>query len=273
MRFSLLLSLGAAGAHAAKMSARPSFEMGQAMGNAISEGVSENPAGFAAEMEDAFSAKIRNPAMDAAVASANKKYGSFLQRPALNLHVGETVSSSLDSEKATARAALAELEHSELEFADKMVHAYTSFLSTPADAQREASSFHGMKAVVNYYAALIDQGGLSARKGLAGLLNLASLPNGKAALSLVSPLLVRKASNLAQKESTPDDTRNLAGSLVTYITGLPVSFQSSDVSTGSYGHTSIVVPAPSRIYGADETISQLSAGAHGSDTAAGDYYH
>ncbi|CAD7975011.1 unnamed protein product, partial [Amoebophrya sp. A120] len=47
----------------------------------------------------------------------------------------------------------------------------------------------------------------------------------------------------------------MAGSLITFLTNMPVSFQSSDSATGAYGHTNIVLPSPSRVYGAEEEIA------------------
>lgn len=48
----------------------------------------------------------------------------------------------------------------------------------------------------------------------------------------------------------------MAGSLITRITGMPVAFQSSDIRTGAYGHTTIVVPRPSRVYGGTQSFLQ-----------------
>merc|ERR1719240_2321537 len=104
---------------------------------------------------------------------------------------------------------------------------------------------------------MMDMGGASGRAGVVGLLKLASLPNAKSIMSLST--VIFKASRLAKRESTSDETRNLCGSLITFLTGMPVAFQSSDAATGSYGHTNIVVPSPTRVYGADR-VSELAAG-------------
>ena len=232
---------------------RPSFQTGQAMGEAISAGVSANPGAFAAEMQSAVQPKVNsNPNVDAVIAANNQKY-SFLARPALTLHVGETVSSSLSAESAQVRDKLASLENAEISFADAL--ARSSFLQGPlSDIQREGASLGSMKDIVAYYNGEIQAGGLSARRGLAGLLSIGSLPNGRAALNVARPMLIRSAATLAKKESTPDDTREMCGSLITLISGLPFSVQSSDVATGSYGHTTIVLPAPSRVYAPDSMV-------------------
>ena len=245
----LRVTLCAAFGLATVSASRPSFQTGQAMGEAISAGVSSDPDAFAAEMGSAFPKPNTNPNVDAVIAAQNKKY-SFLARPALNLHVGETKSSTLAAESVQIRQKLAALEQAELSFADALSR--SSFLQGPlSDIQREGASGSSMKDIVGYYASEINAGGLSARRGLTGLLAVGALPNGRAALNLARPLLIRSAAQLAKKESTSDDTRELAGSLITLISGLPFSVQSSDVATGSYGHTTIVLPAPSRVYGPD----------------------
>merc|ERR1719253_2556143 len=102
--------------------------------------------------------------------------------------------------------------------------ARASFLS--GDIQREGADFAASKQAADYYTAMLDADGVSARRGVVGLLKLASLPNAKAIMSLSTVLF--KASRLAKKESTPDETRNLCGSLITFLTNQPVAFSSSD---------------------------------------------
>mmetsp|Transcript_26208 Transcript_26208/g.65986 ORF Transcript_26208/g.65986 Transcript_26208/m.65986 type:complete len:263 (-) Transcript_26208:166-954(-) len=244
--------------------AKPSFALGQELGDAISAGISGDSAGFANRIAPALEVPVlRNAGVEGALAAAAKK-ASFLQRPALNLHVGETSSSGLAADRAAAAAALMSLEQSEVDLLDRIAH--KSFLQSPvSDLQREGAEGSAFVNQITYYGGLVDAGGVSARRGLIGLLQLASLPNARVALQ---PMLF-KVSNLAKKESTPDSTRELAGSLITFLSNLPYSVQSSDVATGAYGHTNIVLPSPSRVYGADRVLAQLSAGAHAADTSAG----
>ena len=68
------------------------------------------------------------------------------------------------------------------------------------------------------------------------------------------------AAKLMSRPSTPADTSGLAGSLITLLTDMPVTSTVSDVKTGSYGHVNIVVPRPSRLYGADEALLELASG-------------
>ena len=84
-------------------------------------------------------------------------------------------------------------------------------------------------------------------------------------------LLLLKCKRLMSSPETPDDTRALAGSLITLLTDVPVTSESSDSKTGSYGHVNIVVPRPSRVYGADKEILELEGGAAPSDTEEGAY--
>ncbi|CAD7975639.1 unnamed protein product [Amoebophrya sp. A25] len=205
--------------------AKPSFATGQALGAALSEAIS---AGEGSKISAALLAGQ-----------------SFLKRPStLNLHVGETAQTSSSDRAATASALMA-LESGEARFLETL-SSKGSFLRSPlADLQRLGGEAAVFKDALSYYSGLVDAGGVSARKGLVGLLQLASLPNARVPMATV----LFKCSQLAKKESTSDADRELAGSIITYLTNMPVAFQSSDVASGSYGHTNIVLPAPSRVYG------------------------
>jgi len=82
------------------------------------------------------------------------------------------------------------------------------------------------------------------RAGLVGLLALMS--NDEARVSMSKSGIAAKARTFANLPSTSDYDRELAGSLITGITGEPVAFQISDANTGGYGHTNVIVPSPSR---------------------------
>lgn len=232
---------------------KPTFQLGTQIGEALSAGISDGSASA-----DFSPAPMTNSNIASVVAAEDKKYASFAQRPLLNLHVAETHSDSLSAGSAAANAALAALESSDVARLEKIARG--SFLS--GDIQREGAEFVASKQAADYYTALLDAGGPAGRRGVVGLLKLASLPNAQAIMNLST--VIFKASTLAKRESTPDETRNLAGSLVTFLTGMPVAFQSSDAATGSYGHTNIYVPSPSRVYGPDAVLAQLAAGAHAS---------
>merc|ERR1712072_533159 len=187
----------------------------------------------------------------------------------LNLHVAETHSDSMASENAAANAALTALENDEVARLEKMARA--SFLQGVNDVQREGVEVTAAKQAADYYTSLLDASGATARRGVVGLLKLAALPNAKAVMTFSTVLF--KASRLAKKESTPDETRNLCGSLITFLTNMPVAFQATDPVSGSYGHTNIIVPSPSRVYSPDNVLAQLNAGARAIDTNAGGYYN
>ena len=91
------------------------------------------------------------------------------------------------------------------------------------------------------------------------LIDLWGEPNAKP-LMLFSGLLF-KCKKLMSSPETPDDTRALAGSLITLLTDVPVTSETSDEKSGSYGHVNIVVPRPARVYGADKEILELEGGA------------
>ena len=60
--------------------------------------------------------------------------------------------------------------------------------------------------------------------------------------------------------STPDYIKNLAGSLISLISGMPVATSSADFMSGSYGHVNLVVPRPSRTYLSDKQIAFATGG-------------
>ena len=90
-------------------------------------------------------------------------------------------------------------------------------------------------------------GGEMNRHLLSQLLKEANTPGAKEKMN--ASLLIPAAARFAKKESTSDYDRDMAGSLITLLSGKPIIFQSSDAESGSYGHTNIVVPSPARIYG------------------------
>ncbi|CAD7976432.1 unnamed protein product [Amoebophrya sp. A25] len=202
--------------------AKPSFATGQALGAALSEAISSG----------------EGSKISAALLAGQ----SFLKRPStLNLHVGETAQTS-SSERAATTSALMALESGEARLLETLSQK-SSFIQSPlSDLQRLGAEAAVFKDALTYYGGLVDAGD---RRGLVGLLQLASLPNARVPMATV----LFKCTQFAKKESTSDADRELAGSIITYLTNMPVAFQSSDAASGSYGHTNIVLPAPSRVYG------------------------
>ena len=79
------------------------------------------------------------------------------------------------------------------------------------------------------------------------------------------------ASGLMSRPETSDDLQRLAGSLITLNSDMPVTSEVSDDKSGSYGHVSIVLPRPSRVYRPDQTAMELQAGMQPSATAVGSF--
>merc|ERR1712139_688999 len=115
----------------------------------------------------------------------------------------------------------------------------------------------------------LEAGGDLAKKALARLLDLSSEPNAKWVIENAG--ILGDATTLLSKEDTSDDIQRLAGSLITRVTDTPVTAETSDSDTGSYGRVHIVIPRPSRVYRPDETVVELMTGVQPSDTSAGDY--
>jgi hypothetical protein len=87
--------------------------------------------------------------------------------------------------------------------------------------------------------------GSGASAALVELAKMTAQANAKTAMA-ASPLAFQ-LSSLMKHESTSDINRRLAGSLIAFITDMPVATQVSDFD-GANGHTNIVMPAPSRVY-------------------------
>merc|ERR1719146_136157 len=99
-----------------------------------------------------------------------------------------------------------------------------------------------------HYGAQIEAGGDTAARALNNIIASSSAPGARAAL-VASPAL-RAAARLMKEESTPDYIKELAGSVITFVTNMPVASSIADEQSGSAGHVNIVLPNPSRVYGA-----------------------
>ena len=62
---------------------------------------------------------------------------------------------------------------------------------------------------------------------------------------------------LMMSPKTADYVKNLAGSLLTLMSGIPAGSSVPDFTSGSYGHVNVIVPRPSRVYAADKEIALL----------------
>ena len=104
----------------------------------------------------------------------------------------------------------------------------------------------------------VDAGGRTARRALQKLASLSGESDARSAM--VAAGAVRAAEALLKRPSTDEANRAAAGSLLTQLTDLPVTAEISNEAIGSGGHIEIVLPRPSRVYGPDAAVAQLSAG-------------
>jgi hypothetical protein len=223
-----------------------------------------------------------NSAVASVIAAANAKannMASFLARQSepLNLFVsdgvGDASSRILGEEELQQRKQLTRLQSDEADFKEALANelARKSAHSASFLEKSRMGSAAQIDASIKNYEAAIDAGGYTAYHALSSLLAVAGEPNGRMSMHLYTPLLA-KLKTLMGRESTSDQTRILAGSIITLLTNMPVSSSISDEKSGSYGHVNIVLPRPSRVYTPDIDILALQEGARASDTIAGGYY-
>ena len=140
----------------------------------------------------------------------------------------------------------------------------------PVDSEVTIAQLTSLKNDILKLRARVGAGGRKARMALMRLIELTSQPSAK--LMMVSAGLLWNCKALMSATETPDDTKALAGSLITLLKDLPVTSTATDEKSGSYGHVNIVVPRPSRVYRADKEILELEGGAAPSDTEEGNYF-
>ena len=61
---------------------------------------------------------------------------------------------------------------------------------------------------------------------------------------------VSRCAEVMQSEGASDAMRGGCGSVITHMTNAPVASSIMDTSTGGAGHVTVVLPSPSRVYGA-----------------------
>ena len=107
--------------------------------------------------------------------------------------------------------------------------------------------------------ARVMQGGRSGATALAGLIDLWNEQLGFRQLIRDSHVIA-DCKLLLNMPKTPDYLKNLAGTLITLISGMPAASSSADFKSGSYGHVTVVVPRPSRTYLSDKQIAFAEGG-------------
>jgi hypothetical protein len=105
----------------------------------------------------------------------------------------------------------------------------------------------------------VMQGGRPGAAAIAGLIDLWNEQFGFRQLIRDSHVLA-DCKLLMSLPKTPDYIKNLAGTLITLVSGIPVATSSADLKSGSYGHVNVVIPRPSRTYLADKQIAFAEGG-------------
>ena len=112
----------------------------------------------------------------------------------------------------------------------------------------------------------LEAGGRKARDALIRLMREVSGPNAKTAMKAMGVLA--SASRLMKSPASDVELQRLAGSMITHLTGMPVSSEISDDASGSRGQVNIVIPRASRVYGPDRAMLAQSAAARSGSTRA-----
>ena len=107
--------------------------------------------------------------------------------------------------------------------------------------------------------ARVMEGGREGAKALAGLIDIWNDQLGVRD-SIRKSMVVVDCKLLMSMQKTPDYVKNLAGTLLTLITGIPAGSSVAEFKTGGFGHVNIVIPRPSRVYEADKEAALVSDG-------------
>lgn len=121
-----------------------------------------------------------------------------------------------------------------------------------------ADHLDALRAEISDLLPRVQAGGRMAQNALSRLLAISSEPDAKTVMRVAG--VEATAANLMKSPSSSSALQRLAGSVVTVMTGLPVTSQIADSNSGSSGSVNIVLPRPSRVYHADETYAEISAG-------------
>ncbi|UKK00559.2 hypothetical protein MACK_000633 [Theileria orientalis] len=102
-------------------------------------------------------------------------------------------------------------------------------------------------------------GGRTAKEALVSLNTLASNPDNVGLIKTLGSTIVMYITLM--RELVGDESKALAGSVMTKLTDLPVASNVPDISTGGFGRVNVILPRPSRLHRADYDIAKLKAGA------------
>ena len=116
-----------------------------------------------------------------------------------------------------------------------------------------------LRAEIAALVSRVEAGGRKARDAVVRLIRETSEPDAKDLMKAMG--VQAAASRLMKSPTSSTELQRLAGSVLTLLTGVPVSSEISDDSSGSRGQVNIVIPRASRVYRSDKTIAALRAGA------------
>jgi hypothetical protein len=103
------------------------------------------------------------------------------------------------------------------------------------------------------------EGGRSSAKALAGLIDLWNEHKGSRE-AIRASMVMADCMGLMMMKKTPDYVKNLAGTLMTLISGIPSWAALTPMTSGSDAHVNIIVPRPSRVYKADKEMALATGG-------------
>jgi len=109
------------------------------------------------------------------------------------------------------------------------------------------------------YKGEMTSGGAKGDAGMQKLIASMAEPNARSIFTLTGGNFAAK--KILQSEDASDQTKFLAGSLVTRSSSLPVASSVSDPDSGSYGHVNIIVPGAARVHSADAARVAIASGA------------
>ena len=182
--------------------------------------------------------------------------------------VGETIGadpSVILSDLASLKATVAEYRRAFAKNVGNALRSMTGGLNNLKQLRGTASSasFLTSAAAVSEssVSSLVDQasaGGYAARSALRQLTALAADPGARAVVEASGAAGV--AATMLKRPSSDTTMRALSGTLLALVSGMPVAASTSDEVTGSVGRVDVVLPRPSRVYGADRAEFELTSG-------------
>lgn len=122
-----------------------------------------------------------------------------------------------------------------------------------------------MKNFIAEQVVRMGAGGLQASQAIGHLLAIATEPHAREIMAALG--VEAAAARLMKSASSDDRLQGLAGSILTFLSGMPVTAEISDENSASYGQVHIVVPRPSRVYKPDQVMIDLDSGVRPSEAA------